>query len=452
MSSDIRGYYALLGVAHDATAQSVKAAFRKLAKEHHPDTGVSDGGARFRAINEAYAVLGDPTARAAYDSESATEPAQGNSNKARVIDPITCGTCGQVTAQPRYVVFRHVISFILGTVRTPIQGIYCVACAQKAAFRANLITALAGWWGFPWGPIWTIAEGFKNALGGSSDTVNEERLLWHNALAFASRGDHRLSFALASRLRRAGNAEIAGNAEKLVNYLKSQGGDYSGSTLKNAWHPQIGPVAAQIAMLATLPALIATLVIFADSHSDSLSSDYSSSASVFSPPPVISAEENSTAAIDAIMAEAPIVPECPKQLANGEQLDGEKRPSSEGHMLEISNGSGGDAIIKLRHWPSNKLVASFLVLKNHTGNFQGFPDGNYIIQYAYGERIAEDCKSFVNIDAAGQFPDTETFKTDVQLGDDGFQMKSSRLSYTLYATPGGTVRPESLDPAAFNAD
>jgi len=165
MSSDIRGYYALLGVAHDATAQSVKAAFRKLAKEHHPDTGVSDGGARFRAINEAYAVLGDPTARAAYDSESATEPAQGNSNKARVIDPITCGTCGQVTAQPRYVVFRHVISFILGTVRTPIQGIYCVACARKAAFRANLITALAGWWGFPWGPIWTIAEGFKNALG-----------------------------------------------------------------------------------------------------------------------------------------------------------------------------------------------------------------------------------------------------------------------------------------------
>ena len=62
-------YYDLLGVARGADDAAIKAAYRKLAKEHHPDrhNGCSDKEAQFKAINEAYDVLKDPQKRAAYD-------------------------------------------------------------------------------------------------------------------------------------------------------------------------------------------------------------------------------------------------------------------------------------------------------------------------------------------------------------------------------------------------
>ncbi|MBV9529281.1 molecular chaperone DnaJ [Sphingomonas sp.] len=62
-------YYELLGVARGADDGAIKAAYRKLAKEHHPDrkNGCKESEAHFKAINEAYDVLKDPNKRAAYD-------------------------------------------------------------------------------------------------------------------------------------------------------------------------------------------------------------------------------------------------------------------------------------------------------------------------------------------------------------------------------------------------
>src|SRR6476659_10781825 len=62
-------YYDLLGVARGADDATIKAAYRKLAKEHHPDrhNGCSNKEAHFKAISEAYDVLKDPQKRAAYD-------------------------------------------------------------------------------------------------------------------------------------------------------------------------------------------------------------------------------------------------------------------------------------------------------------------------------------------------------------------------------------------------
>jgi len=62
-------YYELLGVPRGADEAAIKAAYRRLAKEHHPDTknGCKESEARFKAINEAYDVLKDPQKRAAYD-------------------------------------------------------------------------------------------------------------------------------------------------------------------------------------------------------------------------------------------------------------------------------------------------------------------------------------------------------------------------------------------------
>ena len=62
-------YYQLLGVVRGADDASSKAAYRRLAKEHHPDrkNGCKESEAHFKAINEAYDVLKDPQKRAAYD-------------------------------------------------------------------------------------------------------------------------------------------------------------------------------------------------------------------------------------------------------------------------------------------------------------------------------------------------------------------------------------------------
>ncbi|WKZ83208.1 MAG: DnaJ C-terminal domain-containing protein [Acidimicrobiia bacterium] len=62
-------YYETLGVARDAGPEEIKRAFRRLARETHPDANPDDAAAeeRFRAVAEAYEVLSDPQRRAAYD-------------------------------------------------------------------------------------------------------------------------------------------------------------------------------------------------------------------------------------------------------------------------------------------------------------------------------------------------------------------------------------------------
>lgn len=66
---DYRDYYKDLGVARTATAKEIKAAYRKLARKHHPDMnpGNKQAEARFKQINEAHEVLSDPEKRQRYD-------------------------------------------------------------------------------------------------------------------------------------------------------------------------------------------------------------------------------------------------------------------------------------------------------------------------------------------------------------------------------------------------
>jgi DnaJ-class molecular chaperone len=64
-----KDYYAVLGVPRTATEKEIHSAFRKLARRHHPDVNPNDRGAadRFKEINEAHEVLGDPEKRRRYD-------------------------------------------------------------------------------------------------------------------------------------------------------------------------------------------------------------------------------------------------------------------------------------------------------------------------------------------------------------------------------------------------
>ncbi|WP_125777893.1 DnaJ C-terminal domain-containing protein [Antribacter gilvus] len=65
-----KDFYTVLGVAKDADDATIKKAYRKLARQHHPDQNQGDDAAeaRFKAIGEAYAVLSDPEQRRQYDA------------------------------------------------------------------------------------------------------------------------------------------------------------------------------------------------------------------------------------------------------------------------------------------------------------------------------------------------------------------------------------------------
>src|SRR5205085_5850264 len=70
MAIEYKDYYKILGVAKTASEDEIRKAFRKLARQYHPDVAGNKAGAgdKFKEINEAYEVLSDPDKRRKYDT------------------------------------------------------------------------------------------------------------------------------------------------------------------------------------------------------------------------------------------------------------------------------------------------------------------------------------------------------------------------------------------------
>lgn len=107
-----RNHYAVLGIGRDASGESVREAYRRLAREYHPDRtmGSAAGADKMPAINEAYRVLSDPARRAVYDaslrngstSSAASTGPTGQKGQAAGFDPRVDGPGDEAMREWRY--------------------------------------------------------------------------------------------------------------------------------------------------------------------------------------------------------------------------------------------------------------------------------------------------------------------------------------------------------------
>ena len=198
MSVDPRGYYRILKVATSASPEQVKQAYRAMAKALHPDLNRGqDTTQAFQAVNEAYSVLSDPQQRAAYDQTGTpqSQPSPGTSSGSRStppsnyqVEPYTCADCGCVSPKLRHIKYTQVISYIIGSYRSNIWGVFCEECASKRLTKASLITGAVGWMSVP-GILFSAHALGRNLTGGQQQNLINLEICTRQAVYYFTRGE-----------------------------------------------------------------------------------------------------------------------------------------------------------------------------------------------------------------------------------------------------------------------
>jgi hypothetical protein len=198
-NNDPLGYYAILEVDPSASVDHVKRAYKAKAQKLHPDKNSSANATfDFQRLNEAYQVLGNPDSRSEYDARAYVLEDQEPERGPRVFQPIACCVCGKISVQPRYVIYRQVISFLFATYRSGCQGVFCAKCGATRAYRTSGITWLLGWWGIPWGPIYSVHAIVRNMLG-EQPAITNFRVLAMQAAHFAAKDQMDIARLLADQ-------------------------------------------------------------------------------------------------------------------------------------------------------------------------------------------------------------------------------------------------------------
>ncbi|MCF5222984.1 J domain-containing protein [Pseudomonas syringae] len=374
--NDPKGYYLVIGLTPAASGEQIKAAYRKRAMEFHPDRNPGhDTTAQFQFLNEAYAVLADPVSRLEYDNLRARNAAVVPITP-EVPSPVVCSNCSKVSAQPRIVVFRSVKSFFLVTIRKPISGVYCSECAQIQSLKASAISWLLGWWGFPWGPIYTVQALFINMLGGSHPPYENARMLGYQAYYFYTIGRQDLARSIAqSALKycrkvpdtQSRNGVVKTDKDSLIESLESLlgelVGDENNSRMRSRWGLIHKNFYIHLGAMVSVVASVAFVIINAPESRYALSHD----PIPYSAQPVSSAPASSGSSIAAAKSSGAVSAQRdvvafkktyirPKTAPNGRPwpktasyLIGEPQTHATGHSeVTIDNERGNsDVLLKL---------------------------------------------------------------------------------------------------------
>lgn len=254
MTNDPKGYYEILGLKSSANNDEIKKSFRQKAHILHPDKNQEEDTTKeFQFLVEAYEVLIDSEKRAHYDASDISVENNTTNN-----EPIKCSCCKKVTAQPRYVIFFEVKSFLVLTTRNTIQGIFCADCAGKKAIKPTLITWLLGWWGFPWGILYSLHALTINLFGGQKPKDINADILTYQAWYFAQQGKLDIANSIAKdALKFSKEQEQIDRLTVFKEALKEQNNNKDFKKLKNKWKLLSKSFFTQL----TIILLIATLII-----------------------------------------------------------------------------------------------------------------------------------------------------------------------------------------------
>lgn len=437
--NDPQGLYRALGVQPSATAEQIRAAYRKLAKETHPDTSGNSSAERFHRVSAAYEILSDPIRRARYDGSAREAPkheapkqeakARKQHTRAPTIEPICCSRCGQVTAQPRSVTFFRLYSFLVDYVRQPVQGIFCARCARREGLKSSLITLLAGWWSGR-GLYHSAGAILTNGFGGKREPAVDQGLQWHNAQAFLSRGNLQLAYALAVQASVGSDRYVAKDAAELVAKLEKAGADFRQGRLRDPWRVSILSAAGHMLMAFSVPGIVVAFmcVVIMDDRANSLRSHAAASQTSF---------EN-----EALPSS---VSTCAYPPSSGELLGRSRLAAAIGAVLEISNGSSDDAIVKVKDVSTGVVAAAVFVPGKQTASISGIWDGDYQIQYAFGDRLDATCRNFIEIKDARQFPDAASPR--MEFTEAGIVRQT--LSYSIGDLPASIVAHQHISALEF---
>lgn len=446
-TKDSKGYYAILGLAPGAGAAQIKAAYRRKAMELHPDRNKSpEATKQFQLLIEAYSILGDPATRAQYDTMSIETGERVSASAEEPLEPIVCSCCGKVTAQPRYAIFYEVKSFIFATTRSAIQGIFCSACAEKKAFKASAITWLLGWWGIPWGFIYSIHALFNNLMGGQQPPNINARLATHQAWVFAVQGRIEMARAIAldalaltkkikpnkkfMKMRKAlgyeANDEVTQLQAQIEKLLEAMGANAGKSVrLKNSWALLRRPFYIQgLVILSVIGAIWYAIATAPPSSPPRGPKPY-----VYSPPPSVPAK--------------------PAYVRPATAPNGEAWPVSAGYVrgyprihtnglskVTIDNGqNNSDVFVKLVSLDGPKAipVRSFFIPAHDSFTLNNITAGSYDMRY-------RDLNS-------GHLSRSEQFTLNEIQTYNGTQY--SNLTMTLYKVRNGNMQSYDLREDEF---
>jgi hypothetical protein len=484
--SDPHGYYAVLGVGPLADTTEIKAAYRYKAKLVHPDRNHDpDARVDFLAVSRAYEILRNPKSRAEYDS-SAQRPVP-----ASLIDPtdptpkpLACSRCGQVTAQPRYIVFYQVRSFLWKSRRTPIHGIFCRHCADRTAILASTTTWILGWWS-PRGVVNSVAALVKNLQGGEKPANDNLWVLLHQARAFLTSGSKDIAHALTEQAQ--DFAKNDGERERIADIAKAARGGPT-RQLINRWHPwnyatvvQALPMAAAFAALLVFGA-IPLVRRGADSAQASIAVHPAQAGETrhvavemlkvrqgpadsepvvalldrFMTVQVVEMAPGDWARILTPSGMTGYVPSrylfggsgdtlrtrwCKEQKGdppdNGDIL---LRRAGGQHRLTVRNATGDDVVVRLKTANGRTLIA-FFVGENEETVIDGIPDGTFRAVFASGRTYSRACGVFLD--------DMRTFIVPATATLNAQDKNRKDLTLVLPAAGEGPNRSYPLPPEGF---
>lgn len=460
---DPNGYYAVLGLAASCTGEEIKTAYRRRAMDLHPDRNPgTDTTQKFQFLNEAYAVLSGSTSRAEYDHGAASSPVEETA-PLQVPDPIVCSSCGKISAQPRIVVFKSVKSFLVVTIRKPIAGVFCSDCAQKQAIKASATTWLLGWWGFPWGPIYTAQALISNMFGGVEPPLDNAKMLGYQAYYFYSTGRPDLAQSLAESAIRyckkipetfAKKGAVESERNQLIDNLNAfiSGLDNTpkAKRLKNSWGMIHGRFFVHLGAMAAVTATITLLVMNAPtSHyspprgpmpysSQALpATSTNESTSQAKPAKVSTSEAHNAAAKQAAYVRPKAAPNGRAWPTKAAYLAGEPQTHATGHSeLTIDNGrNSSDVQLKLVALEGNlaRPARQIFVPAHSQFTIKNLTTGTYDVRY-------RDLSS-------GGLSRSEAMHLTETTTQGGIQYSSFTL--TLYKVSNGNAKTYSLAEDEF---